>query len=144
MIIAIDPGSVKTGVAAIDDSGRLLWKKIIKTERFESEMAAVLRVQLPAVFVMGNGTHHKEIKKKMENLIDSFGGNIRVELVNERYTTEIGEQWYWRDHPRKGLRRLIPKGLQSVPVPIDDYVAWIIGCIYLGIIKEEDVGHPKV
>jgi len=43
-----------------------------------------------------------------------------------------------------GWRRLIPDGFRRIPVPVDDYVAWIIACIYLGIVRAEDVGHKKV
>lgn len=93
---------------------------------------------------MGNGTHHKEIQKRADAVLEKMGLPFRTILVDEKYTTEMGEQWYWKDHPAKGLSRLIPKGMRTVPVPIDDYVAWIIGCIYLGKVKAEDVGHKKV
>jgi len=70
--------------------------------------------------------------------------NVKIELVDEKYTTEMGETWYKREHPVTGWRRLIPDGFRRIPVPVDDYVAWIIACIYLGIVRAEDVGHKKV
>ena len=60
------------------------------------------------------------------------------------FCTEMGETWYKREHPATGWRRLIPDGFRRIPVPVDDYVAWIIACIYLGIVRAEDVGHKKV
>ena len=115
LLCSIDPGRDKTGVALVH----------------AEEIFAL---------VMGNGTRHEVMQERTEALLSKLGREIPVTLVDEKYTTEMGEQWYWKDHPAKGLARLIPKGMRSVPVP----VAWIIGCIYLGIVKAEDVGHKKV
>ena len=38
MILALDPGSVKTGVAVVHKDGSLAWKKVIQTEDFEKEI----------------------------------------------------------------------------------------------------------
>lgn len=94
--------------------------------------------------VMGNGTHHEELRRRTEKAAEAAGYTITVQLVNEKYTTEMGEKKYWEEHPPRGLARLIPVTFRTVPEPVDDYVAWIIGDIYLGRIKAEDVGHKKV
>lgn len=144
MIIAIDPGKDKTGCAIVKEDGSLVEKKVIKTINYEKEIEAFLATYTPRAFIMGNGTKHQIMKERSEKLLKKLGKNIPVILVDEKYTTEMGEQWYWKDHPAKGLSRLIPKGMRTVPVPIDDYVAWIIGNIYLGHVKAQDVGHKKV
>lgn len=144
MIIAADPGKDKTGVAFVEEEGSLVWKKVVLTTRFEEEITPLLEKYKPGAFIMGNGTRHEIMKKRAETLLKKLEIDIPVILVNEKYTTEMGEKWYWKDHPAKGFARLIPKGMRTVPVPIDDYVAWIIGCIYLGKVKAEDVGHKKV
>ncbi len=144
MILAADPGSVKTGLALLTEDGSPVWKKIIQTDHFENEIKEALSCYDIKVFVMGNGTHHKEMKARAEKIISSMGEDVEISVVNEKYTTEMGEKWYWKDHPPKGIKRLIPEGFRTVPVPVDDYVAWIIGCIYLGIVKEEDIDHKKL
>ncbi len=144
MIIAIDPGKDKTGCAIVEDDGSLVGKKVIRTEDYEKEITGFIIRHDPRAFIMGNGTRHEIMKERSEKLLKKLGKNIPVILVDEKYTTEMGEQWYWKDHPAKGLSRLIPKGMRTVPVPIDDYVAWIIGNIYLGHVKAQDVGHKKV
>lgn len=144
MILAADPGSEKTGMAVVEEDGSLVEKKVIRTKEFEKEAEDLLSSYPVSAFIMGNGTHHKEIQKRADAVLEKMGLSFRTILVDEKYTTEMGEQWYWKDHPAKGLARLIPKGMRTVPVPIDDYVAWIIGCIYLGKVKAEDVGHKKV
>lgn len=144
MILAADPGSEKTGMAVVEEDGSLVIKKVIRTKEFEKEAEDLLSSHPVSAFIMGNGTHHKEIQKRADAVLEKMGLPFRTILVDEKYTTEMGEQWYWKDHPAKGLSRLIPKGMRTVPVPIDDYGAWIIGCIYLGKVKAEDVGHKKV
>ena len=144
MLFAIDPGKDKTGVALVADDGTLIEKKVVRTDTFEAEITPLLEGKILSACVMGNGPRHQVMQKRMEQFLQDHGIDLPVTLVDEKYTTEMGEQWYWKDHPAKGFSRLIPKGMRTVPVPIDDYVAWIIGCIYLGIVKAEDVGHKKI
>lgn len=143
MILALDPGKDKTGIALVEEDGSLVEKKVVPTKELLQTISRWIE-RNPRLIVMGNGTKHKEMKQTVEELLKEMGSSLSVALVNEKYTTEMGEAWYKRDHPAKGLARLIPRGMRSVPVPIDDYVAWIIGLIYLGIVKEEDMGHKKV
>ncbi|MGN0954111.1 Holliday junction resolvase RuvX [Dialister sp.] len=144
MIIAVDPGKDKTGCAVVEEDGSLIFKKVIPTLDYEKEVAALLSRYPVRAFIMGNGTRHNEMKDRSIKLLKTMERNIPVVLVDEKYTTEMGEQWYWKDHPARGFQRLIPKGMRTIPVPVDDYVAWIIGNIYLGFVKAEDVGHKKV
>lgn len=144
MIAAIDPGSAKTGMALLYSDGRLQWKEIVPSGEVEAYLAAALaRYDLTAV-VMGNGTHHKKMKTRAEAVLSERGFRIPVVLVDEKYTTEMGKEAWKKDHPPKGIRRFIPNGMRTVPVPVDDYVAWIIGRIYLGIVEPENIGHKKV
>lgn len=144
MILAVDPGKDKTGCAVVEEDGGLVEKKVIPTTQYEKEIAALLSEYPVRAFIMGNGTRHRELEDRTNRLLQIMERPFRVVLVDEKYTTEMGEAWYWKDHPARGLARLIPKGMRTVPVPIDDYVAWIIGNIYLGYVKAEDVGHKKV
>ena len=144
MIAAIDPGSKKTGVAVLKEDGTLLSKAIVHTTALEAEMVDLLNHYDIKTIVMGNGTHHEELQRRVEQAAGAAGYHIAVQLVNEKYTTEMGQKRYWREHPLKGLSRLIPVSFRTVPEPVDDYVAWIIGEIYLGRVKAEDVGHKKV
>ena len=143
MILAIDPGSEKTGIALVSEDGACVFKKIIPTENLETDIAEIFENEIPHVLVLGNGTHHKEMKRRLEIFSAEKKFEIPIALVNEKYTTEMGEARWKKEHPAKGLAKLFPEGLREVKEPVDDYVAWIIGQIYLGVIKEEDVGHKK-
>ena len=132
MIAAIDPGSEKTGLAVLKEDGVLLIKTIIRTSALETEITDMLDHYDIKTIVMGNGTHHEELRRRTEKAAEAAGYTITVQLVNEKYTTEMGEKKYWEEHPPRGLARLIPVTFRTVPEPVDDYVAWIIGDIYLG------------
>lgn len=144
MILAIDPGSDKTGMAVLYEDGRLQWKGIVPSPDVEKEAAAALRQYHVSAVVMGNGTRHREMKARLEKVLAERDSSLPVTLVDEKYTTEMGKARYWEDHKPKGWMRLLPKGMRTIPVPVDDYVAWIIGQIYLGLVRPEDVGHKKV
>lgn len=144
MILAIDPGSDKTGMAVLYEDGRLQWKGIVPSPDVEKEAAAALRQYHVSAVVMGNGTRHREMKARLEKVLAERDSSLTVTLVDEKYTTEMGKARYWEDHKPKGWMRLLPKGMRTIPVPVDDYVAWIIGQIYLGLARPEDVGHKKV
>jgi hypothetical protein len=51
-------------------------------------------------------------------------------VVPEAYTTLRARRRYFDEHPLRGWRRLFP-GLQTPPIPIDDYAAVLIAEDYL-------------
>jgi hypothetical protein len=50
-----------------------------------------------------------------------------VRLVDEYETTRRARELYVAEHPPRGWRRLVPRGLLSPDRPIDDYAAILIG-----------------
>ena len=83
MILALDPGSVKTGVAVVYKNGSLARKKVIQTEDFEKEVQGVLDAYDIGVIVMGNGTHHKEMQQRTVMLLKEREKNVKIELVDD-------------------------------------------------------------
>ena len=144
MILSIDPGSEKTGIAVVKKDGNLVMKKIIKTECLEEEIKTLTKKFEITETAIGNGTHHKKLEKRIEKLYEEMKKEIPISIVDEKYTTEIGEQWYKKANPPKGWKRIIPFGMRTVDKPVDDYVAWVIACIHLGKIEAEYVGHKKI
>ena len=56
---------------------------------------------------------------------------VPVTSVRERGTTIAARRRYFRDHPPRGWRRLLPLSLQVPPEPYDDYAAVVIAESYL-------------
>ena len=99
----------------VEEDGSLVVKKVIPTKNYEKEIAKLLSSFTPPSLIMGNGTRHQEMKERSEKLLQAMDRDIPVILVDEKYTTEMGEQWYRKDHPPKGLARLIPEACAPFP-----------------------------
>ncbi len=131
MIFAIDPGSDKTGIAVVKDDGSLSEKAVIPTERLASCLTEAYERHRFSHIVMGNGTNHKVLRPLVEQWITAQQKPISFSLIDEKNTTVEGRRLYFRHTPRRGWRRIVPLSLQYPPVPVDDFVAWIIGLRYL-------------
>lgn len=131
MILAIDPGSEKTGVAVVSEDGSLKEKKIVPTPQLAAYMEQAYEAFGFCHVVMGNGTNHKHLQPVAEQWIASGHGDVTFSLVDERNTTVEGRKLYFQYTPRHGWRRFVPLSLQYPPEPVDDFVAWIIGRRYL-------------
>ena len=131
MIVAIDPGSDKTGVSVLQEDGKLVEKRIVMTGDFPTCLNEIYSRFTITHIVMGNGTYHKSLQPVVENWIRQQQTPILFVLVNEAYTTVEGRKLYWQYTPRHGWRRFVPLSFQYPPEPVDDFVAWIIGLRYI-------------
>lgn len=128
--LGIDPGRDKTGVALVEETGRILVVQVMRTRNFSDVLLRFLydtfqerniwglRKKMKAV-VLGNGTGSEEHKQWVESALPGF----TIHIVDEEYSTEEARALYWRLYPPHGLRRLIPLGLQTPPEPLDGYAA---------------------
>ena len=128
--LGIDPGRDKTGVALVEETGRILAVQVMRTRNFSDTLLQFLydtlqvrntwglRKILKAV-VLGNGTGSEEHKQWVEKALPGYP----VYIVDEKYSTEEARDLYWKLYPPRGLRRLIPLGLQTPPEPLDGYAA---------------------
>lgn len=125
--LAIDPGREKTGIAILNIDGNVLEHKIISSENLIQQIKKLIFAYAINLIVMGNGTSSKTKYKLLKQEIK----NIKIELINEYRTTDEARKLYFKENPPKGLKRLIPLGMQVPPVPVDDYAAIAIGKKYL-------------
>lgn len=107
-------------MAFVDASGRLLRHGIVT-------LASVDRLELPAgaVVVVGGGTGSRALRERLAAL------GHTVETAAEEGTSLEARALYFRDHPPRGWARLLPAGMRSPPVPIDDYAAYAIALRWL-------------
>jgi RNase H-fold protein (predicted Holliday junction resolvase) len=132
----VDPGREKFGVA-VGFCGKLVFSAIMPYERLDSalnylasgnpsEVAGWRKEGVPCDFAelggvfLGGGTSHEEYEKRLR------GRRINYALTDERMTTLEARALYWRLHPPRGLKRLIPVAWRVPPRPIDDLAAWAI------------------
>lgn len=124
LVLAIDPGREKCGVAVLASDGGVLVQRVVMTAELDATVGMLIRAYEPNV-IMGNGTTSADAKKRVEAL------GVPVTLVDEYRTTDAAKCAYWKAHPPRGWRRLVPRGMLVPPVPVDDFVAVILAQRFL-------------
>jgi RNase H-fold protein (predicted Holliday junction resolvase) len=125
MILGIDPGTRKVGIAVLDAEGTALEIAIEPLEEVEIRVQALIGRYTIDAIAMGKGTNAASLAEKLGGL------GLPIAFVDERETTLKARSLYFADHPPRGWRRLIPLGMQLPPRPIDDYAAVLIARRYL-------------
>ncbi len=125
MLLAVDPGRRKCGVAVVQESGECLYRAIVEREELLPTLRQYLDRWPIAHLLVGGATGSKLVVQELRAL------GREVTVVNEFRTSERARGRYFRDHPPRGLWRLVPLGLQVPPVAIDDYAALIMAEDYL-------------
>jgi len=126
VVIAVDPGRGKCGLAAVRRDGDVIHQSVVPSTEVADAVARLLELYPGATLLLGNRTGARDV-----------GAAIRARsavspvLVEEHGSTLQGRRRYFRDNPRRGWRRLLPLGLQTPPRPYDDYVAIILAERYL-------------
>lgn len=131
MILAIDPGREKCGLALVAADGAVLRRAVVPAAALLSQVEELLRQGGVERLLCGDGTG---LQRQKENLRALAGGHaVPFALVDEQHTTEAARRLYWRQQPPAGWRRLWPRSMQTPPVPVDDYVAVLLAWRYLGL-----------
>lgn len=124
-VIAVDPGREKCGVAVMSRTDGALWQGVIATKQLTEEVRQLaLRYKLTTL-VLGDRTSSGKAKEMLSELLIE-DKKLEILSVDEHHSTELARRYYWREHPPRGLKRLIPLTMQVPPVPVDDYVAVIL------------------
>jgi len=126
-ILAIDPGRDKCGIAVVNSDGAPLAQEVLPTPALAGRAAELVRRYDIGVIVVGDRTGAAAAVKALEAVLPE----IETTAVNEHRSTEEARRLYFRDHPPRGWRRLIPVTMQTPSRPYDDYVAVILARRYL-------------
>jgi hypothetical protein len=132
VMIAIDPG-LRIGVAWVDASGRLVRGEVVDAKALEA-----YAIPVGARVVVGDGTGSEALSASLR------ARGVAHELVDEHGTSEEARALYWRDHPPRGLARLVPAGLRTPPRSLDDYAAYAIALRALRrAVHHDDAAEPE-
>ena len=129
-----DTGAATDAVVLAFDPGRNVGAAWVRRDGAVERLAILAlpdldRVILPpdAVVLVGDGTGSGAVVERLR------ARGVAPELVDERDTTLVARGLYFRDHPPRGLLRLLPAGMRAPPRPIDDYAAYAIALRWLGM-----------
>lgn len=126
LILAVDPGREKCGLAVVHRDQGLKHKEIINTQKLKTAVQLLVNDYNITHLILGDRTTSKQARQLLSSIITLDGRSVQITLVDEHRSTDQARQRYWQDNPPCGLKRLIPLGLQVPPCPIDDYVALLL------------------
>lgn len=130
VILGIDPGRDKCGIALLKTDKEILFHQVIYTKDLLFSLKKIneeFHFQEIVGIVMGNGTGGNQIIKIIQ---DTFP-NLPIHIVDEYMSTLKARTRYWKLFPPKGIWMFIPRSLLVPPKPYDDIAAIILVEKYL-------------
>jgi RNase H-fold protein (predicted Holliday junction resolvase) len=126
MLLGVDPGTRKCGFAVLERLGAPpLALGIVPLDGFSARLAALCAEWPIEMVAIGEGTNAAVVTAAVQQ------AGLPFSLVDERETTLRARARFFIDHPPRGWRRLVPRGMLLPPRPIDDYAALLIAERYL-------------
>jgi RNase H-fold protein (predicted Holliday junction resolvase) len=120
-ILGLDPGTRKCGYAVVTGVGAPpLTLGIVAIEALGERLRDVVAATPVELAAIGRGTNAAVVA----DVVRALG--LPVELVDERETSLLARARFFRDHPPRGWRRIVPRGMLLPDRPIDDYAALLI------------------
>jgi len=122
VVLAVDPGRVKCGIAVVDREGVVLHRAVVSTEELPTLLADLAAQHKPEAVLLGDGTGAEALHARLASLDLS----TPLSRVDERHTSELARARYLDENPPRGWRRLLPRALRTPETSYDDYVAVIL------------------
>ncbi len=120
-VLGLDPGTRKCGYAVVTGlDAPPLTLGIVPIEGLTERLREVIAATPVALAAIGRGTNAAVVAAVAAEL------GLPVELVDERETSLLARARFFRDHPPRGWRRIVPRGMLLPDRPIDDYAALLI------------------
>ena len=124
-VVGVDPGSAKAGYALLDAGGVVITAGVVPVANLYEVVAGLARGYAVDAVAMGAGTHAGPVAAGLAGL------RIPVHLIDEYETSRRARELFFEDHPPRGWRRLVPRGMLLPSRPIDDYAAILIARRFL-------------
>ncbi len=137
IVLAVDPGRDKAGMAVVSKARGTLFRCIVSADDYASrggELAAAYGVHR---IVVGDRTGSREAVRAL-----ALSPGLPVITIDEHRSSMEARQRYLREHRGQGLCRFVPIGLRTPPEPFDDYVAEILAARYFEQQRREKESTP--
>ncbi len=134
LVIAIDPGTDKCGVAVVDREQGCLHRSVENAANIVDVLRALAERHPGARLVIGDRTGSQVFVQRLREagITEKLG---EPTFVDEHRSSEEARRLYLLQN-RKGWRKWVPLGLQTPDVPIDDYVAEVLARRYFATAAE--------
>lgn len=135
IVLAIDPGSKKCGVAVVASDRGVLRHSVIFLSSLQELCSDIMKTFSVEAIVIGSGTGSARVMQIVNKLIANRKSIPKIEIINEAHSTERAKLRYFQENPPKGVWKFVPLGLQVPPSPYDDYAAVVLA--------EDFLAHTK-
>lgn len=135
MILGIDPGKEKCGVAIVGLDRTVHLRQVISSQDLIQHVDRLLAEFSVSTVVIGDQTTSHFWQAQLRNCYPS----LRLIAIDERHSSEQARSRYWQLNPPRGLTRILPESFRLPPEPWDDIVALILVERYMGSLV--DVEH---
>lgn len=132
VVLAIDPGSKKCGLALVCSRRGVLRHTVLSLEKLGDTCAVWTEGEPADAVIVGGSTGSKSVQRTVSQRL-----GCQVTVVDERHTTERARLRFFVDNPPRGWRRLLPAGLLYPPVPFDDYAAVVMAEAYIAETRKQ-------
>jgi RNase H-fold protein (predicted Holliday junction resolvase) len=122
MILGIDPGKEKCGVAIVGLDRTLHLRQVIASCDLTQCVDRLLAEFSVSTVVIGDQTTSRFWQTQLRSRFP----NLRLIAVDERHSSEQARLRYWQFNPPHGLTRMLPESFRLPPEPWDDIVALIL------------------
>ncbi|MFW5856116.1 MAG: resolvase [Bacillota bacterium] len=129
MILAIDPGKDKSGIAVVSRNKEVKMKTIVPTREISGIISDIIHKYNIEVIVLGDGTSSSTLKEILKVLT---GDKIPIKPVAEDFSTVEAEKRFKKNNPVSLGKKIIGLFLDWKPSqPLDDITAVILAERYI-------------
>jgi len=134
IIVAVDPGREKCGLAVVTSDLELLLKEIVSRDEAVHRVLELAQKHGADKLVLGDRTGSREFADEIRKAKMVWSTAIdkqqhprpEIIFIDEHMSSMEGRRRYLLDHPLPGLGKLIPVSLRTPGEPFDDYVAVVL------------------
>jgi|LDZU01.1.fsa_nt_gi RNase H-fold protein (predicted Holliday junction resolvase) len=139
IVLAIDPGKKKCGIAVVDNKLHFIEGAIVENKELIHKIGMYLEKHSIRHIVVGSGTNSREIKKRINNKVSG----INIIEIPEKDSTIEARKRYFDYHPPAGFLKLFPKTFLIPPRPYDDFAALIIAERFFKNYNQQDISNNR-
>lgn len=137
IVLAIDPGKRKCGIAIVDNKLQLIEGEVVENKELIYKIGIHLEKHSISNILIGSGTNSGEIKKRIK---ENFFG-IRIIEIPEKNSTMQARKRYFDYYPPAGFLKIFPKSFLVPPCPYDDFAALVIAERFFKNYNHKNINH---
>jgi RNase H-fold protein (predicted Holliday junction resolvase) len=126
--VGFDPGKDKCGMAIVQGDGMPLRHEVVASAQAVETLVSWCETFEIEALILGDQTGSKQWRSRIQAVLPE----LRIEVIDERFSSQEARDRYWDVYPAMGFDRLVPRGMRVPPRAIDDLVAIILVERFLG------------